>query len=87
MNEERTVMWLKQVINDNWYTCNGKFIIPSQTYINLSNPAIFVCPSHAKTCIICRGLFSVFSELRWELIVRFVDIGGIADFHCFNFSS
>ena len=24
-------------------------------------------------------VFCVFSELRWEIIVRFVDIGGIAD--------
>jgi hypothetical protein len=90
MNEERTVMWLKQVINDNWYTSNGKFIIPSQIYINRSNPAIFVCPSHAKACIpdiIYRGLFFVFSRLRWEVIVRFVDIWGIVDHHRFNFSS
>jgi len=27
----------------------------------------------------------VFSELRGEVIVRFVDIGGIVDHHCLNF--
>ena len=26
----------------------------------------------------------VFSELRWEVIVRFVDIDGIVDHHCLN---
>jgi len=27
----------------------------------------------------------MFSELRCEVIVRFVDIDGIVDHHCFNF--
>ena len=90
MKKERTGIWLKQVINDNWYTCNGKCIITSQININQYIPVIFVCPSHAKVCIpdiICRGLFVVFSELRWELIVRFVDSVGIVDHYCLNFSS
>jgi hypothetical protein len=29
----------------------------------------------------------VFSELRWEVIVCFVDIGGIGDYYCLNFLS
>ena len=29
--------------------------------------------------------FFVFSELRWEVIVCFVDIGGIDDHYCLNF--
>jgi hypothetical protein len=29
--------------------------------------------------------FIVFSELMGEAIVRFVDIGGIVDYHCLNF--
>ena len=29
--------------------------------------------------------FFVFSALRWEVIVRFIDIGGIDDHHCLNF--
>jgi len=29
-------------------------------------------------------VFFVFSELRSEVIVRFVDIGGIVDHYCFN---
>ena len=27
----------------------------------------------------------VFSELRWQMIVCFVDIGGIVDHHCLDF--
>ena len=30
-------------------------------------------------------VFFVFSELRWEVIVRFVDISEIVDHHCINF--
>jgi hypothetical protein len=30
-------------------------------------------------------VFFMFTELRWELIVRFVDIGEIVDHHCLNF--
>ena len=29
--------------------------------------------------------FSVFNELRREVFVRFVDIGGIVNHHCLNF--
>jgi hypothetical protein len=35
------------------------------------------------TSVICRGLF-VFSE-KWEMIFRFVDIGGMAYHHYLNF--
>jgi hypothetical protein len=34
--------------------------------------------------IICHGLF-MFNVLRWEMIVCFVDIGGIVDNQCLNF--
>ena len=30
-------------------------------------------------------VFSMLNELRWEAIVRFVDIGGIINYHCLNF--
>jgi hypothetical protein len=30
-------------------------------------------------------VFSMFNELRQELIVHFVDIGGIVDHHCLSF--
>ena len=30
-------------------------------------------------------VFIVVNILRWEVIVRFVDIGGINDYHCLNF--
>ena len=29
--------------------------------------------------------FFVFNDLRWDVIVPFVDIGGIEDHHCLNF--
>ena len=50
-------------------------------------PPHFVCLSQARTWIsnvICGGLF-VLSKWRREMIVRFVDIGGIVDHHCLNF--
>ena len=46
-------------------------------------PAAFVCLSQAN--VICHCPFSVFSELRWKVIVCFVDIGGIVDYPCLNF--
>jgi hypothetical protein len=30
--------------------------------------------------------FTMFNDLRWELIVRFVDFGEIVHHNCFNFS-
>ena len=33
---------------------------------------------------ICLGLFTL-NGLRWEVLVRFVDIGWIVDHHCLNF--
>jgi hypothetical protein len=27
----------------------------------------------------------MFNDLRWEVIVCFIDIGGIVDHHCLNF--
>jgi hypothetical protein len=57
--------------------------------INWFNPALFVYLSQARTCIsniiiMLLSLF-IFSELGWEVIVCFVDIGGILDHHCLNF--
>ena len=46
-----------------------------------------MCLSQAETWIsnvICHGRF-VFNELWREAIARFVDIGGIVDYHCLNF--
>jgi hypothetical protein len=57
--------------------------------INWFNPTICLCLSQARICIsnvICRGLFCVqWLQLRWKVIVGFVDIGGIDDHHCLNF--
>jgi len=53
--------------------------------INRFNPATFVYMSGSgfptSYVVVC----FVFSELRWEVIARFVDIGGIGDNHCLNF--
>jgi hypothetical protein len=47
----------------------------------LATPAIFMCPYQDKTwisnVILCHGIFLMFNELGRELIVHFVDIGGI----------
>ena len=51
----------------------------------LTPPHLCACP---RTCIsnfIYCGVFFVFSELSWEVVVRFVDIGGIVDHHCLIF--
>ena len=53
--------------------------------INKFNLATAFCMSHTRTWIfniICRGLYYMFVDLRWEAIVCFVDIGGIVDRHC-----
>jgi hypothetical protein len=51
--------------------------------------AKFLCLSQARTWIwnvIGRGFFCVqWLQLRWEVIVRFVDISWIDDHHCLNF--
>ena len=56
--------------------------------INRFNPATSLCLSQARTWIsniMLLSLIFVFNELRWEVIVCFVDIGGIVDHHCLNF--
>jgi hypothetical protein len=55
--------------------------------INWFKNVKYLCLSQAITwnCKVkCSGLI-VFSELRWEVIVCFVDIVGIDDHHCLNF--
>ena len=32
--------------------------------------------------LICRGCLFMFDGLRWEVIVRFVDVGEIVNHHC-----
>ena len=56
--------------------------------INWFNPAIFLCMSHAMNLIslkrhISFSLFHVSNELWCEVVVCFVDIGGIVDHHCY----
>jgi hypothetical protein len=38
---------------------------------------------HMSRCFFC--FFYMFNDLKWEVIVRFVDIGGIVDHQCLNF--
>jgi hypothetical protein len=45
--------------------------------INRCNLAIFKCLFQAS--VICRGSF-VFSELKWEVIIRFIDIDGSVNY-------
>ena len=44
-------------------------------------------PHQARTwisnVISCRGLVFMFNELKWEVIVRFIDIGGIVNQYSF----
>jgi hypothetical protein len=57
--------------------------------INQLNPATFVCACLTSGPVFPTSYmlwcFFVFSELRWEVIVYFVDIGGIVDHHWLNF--
>ena len=62
--------------------------------INITNltPPSFLCLFQARIWIsnvLCRGLFCVClaSCFWWEVIVCFVDIGGIVYRHCLNFPS
>ena len=60
----------------------GRIEIPV-TCLTLTHCCLFQSTTWISN-IICHGLF-VFSELRWEAHVRFVDIGGIIDHHLLNF--
>ena len=56
---------------------------------NRFNSTTFLCLSQTKTWIsnvIYDGLFLfLFSELKREVIVRLIVIGGIVDYHCLSF--
>jgi len=53
--------------------------------VNRFNPAIFLYPSQARNGKSYVVILYVFSELRWDVIACFIDIGGIDDHHCLNF--
>jgi len=69
------------------HVSKGKGLDP----INRITPAIFFSLSQTRTWIsnvICRGLFCVqWVQLGWQVIDRFVDIGGINYHHFKNFIS
>jgi hypothetical protein len=59
-------------------------------YFKRFNPAPFLCLFQAVTWIsngiyMALSFFFLFSEIRWEVIVRFVDIGRIVSHHCLSF--
>ena len=64
------------IIKRGWYPMNG-----------LNSPDVYVClqPGPEYPNVINRGLFFVWNDLRWEVIVRVVDISGIFDDHCLSF--
>ena len=53
--------------------------------INQFNPTTFLGLSQTRTWI-SNVVFFMFNILRQEVVVRFVDIDGIVDHHCLNFS-
>ena len=56
--------------------------------INQFNSTISLCRFQTRTMIsnlVCCGIYFVFSEGRWEVIVAFVDIGLIVNHHFLNF--
>ena len=60
----------------------------NKTNITRFNPATFLCLSQAMiyiSSVIYRCPFFLFSELRWEAIIRFGDICGILDHHVLTF--
>jgi hypothetical protein len=60
-----------------------------QNTINRFNPGIFCACLKARpgypTSYVLVVFFFMLNELRWEVIVRLVDISWIVDHHCLNF--
>ena len=65
------------------YYCITKDIYTLDNDYNYSLLLSNITP-YVMLCKIKYPLF-VFSELRWEVVVRFVDIGGITKHHYLNF--
>ena len=66
----------------------GKLIIKILNPFNRFSTATFVYLSQVRTWIsnvLCRGFFFMFSEWKWNVIVRFSDIGVMFDHYCLNF--
>lgn len=59
----------------------------SLDHFNRFRTATFLCESQARSCmlnVISRGIFHIFDDLWWKVIVRLIDIDGIVDNHCLN---
>ena len=52
---------------------------------DLTPPPVCACPKPGPGFTSSVMVFLVFSELRWEVILHFVDIVGIVNHHCLNF--
>ena len=61
-------------------TDERRVVIP---LINLTPPYLYACPKRVPGFPTKYGI-CVFSELRWEMVVRFVDIGGNFDHQSLN---
>ena len=81
------------LVRHQWYLRPWYYVLSFTFFFSYS--AWLVIPPHFCDCskpipgfpskYVVVFLLSMFSELRWEEIVRFVDIGGIIDHHCLNF--
>jgi hypothetical protein len=53
---------------------------------SLTLPHFCACPKPGPgDPIPYAGVFFMFTDLRWKVVVCFVDIGGIVDHHCLSF--
>ena len=73
-------MWYFNLNPSHINTYGGRIGI---TLTNLTPPHCCAC-SKLVTGYPMSYVFFVFSELMWEMVVRFVDIGGIVDHHSSN---
>ena len=61
----------------------GRFVILIPSLIP---PHFCACPKQGSGFSTSHVMvFFMFNDLRWEVIVRFIDIGGIVDYHCLDF--
>ena len=56
-------------------------------HADLSNEQLYQIQKYACAVSSVKIIFASEDELRWDVIARFVDIGGIDDHHCITFFS
>ena len=91
MHQVCSKIWISSKITVGRYVFSDDsdtFTVPINIYKNdRFISATFMCLSEVNTWIsriICRCSIFVFSCMKWEVIVRLVDIGGIVDHLCLN---